>query len=136
MIDGRGRARVTDFGLALAAGSASDSAGTPAYMAPEKLEGTPASVKSDIYALGLVLYEIFTGRRTFDATSTSELIARQRRGDFTRPSQVTKDVAPAVERLISRCLDPNPVARPESVEEIHRELPGGDPLAAAIATGA
>src|SRR5438132_546414 len=135
MIDGRGRARVTDFGLALAAGSASDSAGTPAYMAPEQLEGTPASVKSDIYALGLVLYEIFTGRRTFDATSTSELIARQRRSDFTRPTSVTRDVPAVVERVIVRCLDAQPANRPSSVEEIMRELPGFDPLAAAIAAG-
>src|SRR5438132_2142556 len=135
MIDGRGRARVTDFGLALAAGSASDSAGTPAYMAPEQLEGTPASVKSDIYALGLVLYEIFTGRRTFDATSTSELIARQRRGDFTRPTSVTRDVPAVVERVIVRCLEAQPTNRPSSVEEILRELPGFDPLAAAIAAG-
>src|SRR5439155_19136797 len=64
MIDGRGRARVTDFGLALAGATSSDGAGTPAYMAPEQLAGDGASVRSDIYGLGLVLYEIFTGRRT------------------------------------------------------------------------
>ena len=135
MIDGRGRARVTDFGLALAGGSASDGAGTPAYMAPEQLAGEPASIKSDIYALGLVLYEVFTGRRTFEATSTLDLLARQQRAEFTRPSLVTKDVPAAVERAITRCLDPNPGARPDSVEDLMRELPGGDPLAAAVAAG-
>ncbi len=135
MVDGRGRARVTDFGLALAGGTASDTAGTPAYMAPEQLAGEGASAKSDIYALGLVLYEIFTGRRTFDATSTQELLARQQRADFTRPSVITRDVPTAVERIIVRCLDANPEGRPDSVEEILHELPGGDPLAAAIAAG-
>jgi len=115
MIDGRGRARVTDFGLALAAGSADDTAGTPAYMAPEQLAGERASVKSDIYALGLILYEIFTGRRTFEATSMNDVLARQR-GQFTRPSAVTRDVPAVIERIIVRCLDANPEGRPDSVE--------------------
>ena len=60
MIDGRGRVRITDFGLAVAAGEdvpAGDVSGTPAYMAPEQFAGKGASVRSDIYALGLVLYE-------------------------------------------------------------------------------
>ncbi|HEY8183757.1 MAG TPA: serine/threonine-protein kinase [Thermoanaerobaculia bacterium] len=134
MIDGRGRARVTDFGLALAAESANDTAGTPAYMAPEQLAGERASVKSDIYALGLVLYEIFTGRRAFEGISTNDLLARQR-AEFTRPTVVTRDVPAVIERIIVRCLDANPEARPDSVEGIVLELPGGDPLAAAIAAG-
>jgi hypothetical protein len=134
MIDGRGRARVTDFGLALAAESANDTAGTPAYMAPEQLAGERASVKSDIYALGLVLYEIFTGRRAFEGTSNDVLLARER-GEFTRPTVVTRDVPAVIERIIVRCLDANPEARPDSVEGIMQELPGGDPLAAAIAAG-
>jgi Protein kinase domain len=135
MIDGRGRARVTDFGLAHFADTAVVAAGTPAYMAPEQLSGEAASIKSDIYALGLVLYEIFTGRRAFEASSSFELLKRQQNAEFTRPSLVTKEVPAAVERLITRCLDASPGARPDSVEEILRELPGGDPLAAAIAAG-
>jgi serine/threonine-protein kinase len=106
MIDGRGRARITDFGLALRAdeaGAVKEFAGTPAYMAPEQLSGGAASVRSDIYALGLILYEMFTGKRPFEGES---------RADWTRlhvehtpriPSTVT-DVSPAVERAILRCL--------------------------------
>lgn len=66
MIDGRGEPRITDFGLAMTSEESAGSkivAGTPAYMAPEQLEGKPASVQSDLYALGLILYETFTGRR-------------------------------------------------------------------------
>jgi serine/threonine-protein kinase len=135
MIDGRGRARVTDFGLAVAGERAADNAGTLAYMAPEQLRGAPASIASDIYALGLVLYEIFTGKRPFAAASTRDLVSKQQSGDYTRPSSVTREVPAAIERVIVRCLDPEPQARPASVEQVLRELPGGDPLAAAVAAG-
>src|SRR5256885_2771535 len=74
MIDGDGNVRITDFGLAVAAGDVSASlAGTPQYMAPEQLAGGSATVRSDIYALGLVLFEIFTGRRVHDAKTVHEL---------------------------------------------------------------
>jgi len=135
MIDGRGRGRVTDFGLAIAGAHASDNSGTPAYMAPEQLAGESASTASDIYALGLVLYEIFTGRRPFLSSSTHDLMMRQRARDYTRPSVVTSEVPAAVERTIVRCLDPDPAQRPGSVAEIVRELPGGDALSLAVAAG-
>ena len=73
MIDGHGRARITDFGLALRTEEAmADKSGTPAYMAPEQLEGKAASVQSDIYSLGLVLYELYTGKRAFEAANLAE----------------------------------------------------------------
>ena len=64
MIDGRGQVRLTDFGLATAGGAVQDvRAGTPAYQAPEQLAGREVTTRSDLFALGLVLFEIFTGRR-------------------------------------------------------------------------
>ena len=74
MIDGAGRVRITDFGLAGLAGE-TIRAGTPAYMAPEQLAGGEVTARSDIYALGLVLYEIFTGQRALDGKNLAELIA-------------------------------------------------------------
>src|SRR5512132_1593453 len=75
MIDGRGRAKITDFGLAVAAGEETEGevSGTPAYMAPEQLAGKGASVRSDVYSLGLVLYELYTGRKAFDGATLGEL---------------------------------------------------------------
>lgn len=70
MIDGHGRVRITDFGLAIAAGEDSQSAemfGTPAYMAPEQFAGKGSTVRSDIYALGLIFYEIYSGKKAFKA---------------------------------------------------------------------
>ena len=82
MIDGRGRARITDFGLAVAAHEVIEGevSGTPAYMAPEQLAGKGASVRSDIYALGLVLYELSTGRKAFDGARPRGAQAQARRG--------------------------------------------------------
>ncbi|HUP60985.1 MAG TPA: serine/threonine-protein kinase [Thermoanaerobaculia bacterium] len=136
MIDGRGRARITDFGLAVAEETREQTtSGTPAYMAPEQLAGEPSSVRSDLYALGLILYEVFTGRRVFGGASLSEIIRQQREQHFTPPRAIVPDLDPAIERAILRCLENDPNARPASVQELLRELPSYDPLAAAIAAG-
>ncbi|HEY2786601.1 MAG TPA: serine/threonine-protein kinase, partial [Fimbriiglobus sp.] len=130
MLDGRGNVRLTDFGLAAAAEDLSVSqvrSGTPLYQAPEQLGGQEVTVRSDLYALGLVLYELFTGRRAFaDA---------RRDTPPTKPSSHVSNLNPAVERVILRCLEPDPANRPRSANEVLTALPGGDPLAAALAAG-
>jgi Protein kinase domain len=136
MLDGRGQVVITDFGLAGVADNIRGQevrSGTPAYMAPEQLAGKEVSTRSDIYALGLVLYEVFTGKRAF-AESTAKLVAH---GDRTpsRPSSVVKDVDPIVEKVILRCLETEPSARPATALAVAAALPGGDPLAAALAAG-
>jgi serine/threonine-protein kinase len=135
MIDSRGDARIMDFGLALAAGEDDGTvSGTPAYMAPEQFEGTPATVRSDLYSLGLVMYELFTGKRAHAARTMRERV-RDASSEITTPSSLIRDIDPAVERIILRCLSADPDARPASAREIILALPGGDPLAAAIAAG-
>jgi hypothetical protein len=137
MIDGRGRARITDFGLASVMGEqgpADVRSGTPHYMAPEQLEGREVSVRSDVYALGLVLYEIFTGRRAREASSMAELM-RLQASTPVNPSSFVADLDPLVENVILQCLDPLPENRPISALAVAAALPGGDPLAAALAAG-
>ena len=137
MIDGRGQVIIMDFGLAgMAAQLQGDvRSGTPAYMSPEQLAGTDVTVRSDLYALGLVLYEIFTGRRAFEASSMLELMEMQERAQPASISTVARDLDPLVERVILRCLQPDPRQRPASAVAVAAGLPGGDPLAAAIAAG-
>ena len=135
MIDGRGQVLITDFGLA-AAGEVEDvRSGTPAYMAPEQLEGREVTSRSDIYSLGLALYEVFTGRRAFEAASVAELLALQQRAEPPGLSSIAKEIDPAVERVVLRCLAPDPRNRPSSALAVAGALPGGDPLAAALAAG-
>ncbi len=138
IIDGMGRARITDLGLAIAATEATQGAGpagTPGYLAPELLEGAGPSVQSDLYALGLVLYELFTGKRAFQASSLGEFHRKQTETNPIPPSSVVKNFDPAVERAILRCLDRDPSQRPRSALSVGAALPGGDPLAAALAAG-
>jgi serine/threonine-protein kinase len=138
MIDGRGRVRITDFGLAIAADEErpeGEIPGTPAYMAPEQLAGKGASVRSDIYALGLVLYEIYSGRRAFAAPTLAELRAQKESHTPPAPSELRPNVDPVVERVIQRCIERDPRQRPASAAQVAAALPGGDPLAAAIAAG-
>ena len=138
MIDGRGRARITDFGVAVVAHELrSDEviAGTPAYMAPEQLTGKEVTQRSDIYSLGLVLYELFTGKRVFDANNLPELLKLHNQTTPTTPSSHVKDIDPLVEKVILRCLEKDPNKRPGSALQVAAALPGGDPLAAALAAG-
>src|SRR5271169_6426168 len=137
MLDGRGQVVITDFGLAGVADQIQGNevrSGTPAYMAPEQLAGKEVSTRSDIYSLGLVLYEVFTGKRVFGEKPAGTGSAH---GDRTpsRPSSVVKDLNPVIERVILRCLETEPSARPATVLSVAAALPGGDPLAAALAAG-
>lgn len=136
MIDGRGLVRITDFGIAALAsqpGTQVPAAGTPAFMAPELLRGDRPTVQSDIYSLGVVLYEMVTGGHPF---------AEERSIEVTRsvppaaPAAVRPDVSQALSDAILQCLDPEPARRPSSSYALLGKLPGGgDPLAKALEEG-
>jgi serine/threonine-protein kinase len=117
MVDGRGEVVITDFDLAGMPDSIRDTrSGTPAYMAPEQREGREVSARSDVYALGVVLHELFTGKRPVVAESSPGL-------------------NPAIRVVLDRCLAAEPAARTLSPKSAARALPGGDPLEAALAVG-
>ncbi len=138
MIDSRGQVLIMDFGLAAVSSQihgADVRCGTPAYMAPEQLAGREVSVQSDLYALGLVLYEMFTGHKAFvGATLLETLRLRERSGPPALDSS-GRELDPEVKRVVVRCLDSDPRNRPASALSVAAALPGGDPLAAALAAG-
>jgi serine/threonine-protein kinase len=137
MLDEHGEVRITDFGIAaLEVDQREAMSGTPAYMSPEQLDGQELTAKSDIFSLGLVLYEIFTGKKAFEASTLNELL-NLRRSDTTptSPSQHVPELDPLVERVIFRCLEKDPAKRPHLALQVAAALPGGDPLAAALAAG-
>lgn len=138
MLDGRGQVLLTDFGLAGIADQIEGAEvrnGTPAYMAPEQLSGKEVTAKSDLYSLGLVMYEILTGKRPFESDTLEGLERARRDSALTNPSTLVKDLDPRVERAIMRCLEPDPQKRPASALAVAAALPGGDPLAEALAAG-
>jgi serine/threonine-protein kinase len=138
MIDGRGQVKIADFGLAGLDDSiegAEARAGTPAYMAPEQWAGQEVTVKSDLYSLGMLLYELFTGEQPFKGATPAEIVQAQEHSSPTTPSSLVEGFDPAVERVILTCLEKDPAQRPPSALAVAAALPGGDPLAAALAAG-
>ncbi len=138
MLNKRGEPVIMDFGLAAVADQLSGAEarnGTPAYMAPEQLKGDEVTARSDIYSLGLVLYEIFSGRRAYEANTIGDLLKLQEGGQMTSLTSIAADIDPQVEKAIKRCLNPDPAMRPATPLAVAAALPGGDPLAAALAAG-
>ena len=135
IIDRRGVARIADFGLAgkaEALRASNTRAGTPLYMAPETLAHGEASERSDIYSLGLVLYEIFTGERA-QRFGSHENVKRGNLHVPPEPSSLAPDIDPDVERTILRCLESDPERRPSSAKAVAAALPGAVPFGRALA---
>ncbi|MBP7147650.1 MAG: protein kinase [Acidobacteria bacterium] len=133
MLDERGVARITDFGLAeatLVLSGARSREGTFPYMSPEQLAGGEVTAKSDLYALGLVLYEMFTGRAAFPAGTLDELTAT-RRAPPAPPSRLAPDLR-QVDDAVLRCLDPDPARRPSSARQVAEALPGAERMRGAL----
>ncbi len=137
MLTEASRVVLMDFGLARDVKRASDLAttlsenrfaGTPAYMAPEQLKGEPATIASDLHALGVLLFELFTGKRPFDGASPVETAARRLHEQSPRPRVNGQFLERRWERIIQLCLASDPQARPASVEIVRKLLAAGAPL--------
>ena len=133
--DGERQAVVMDFGIALADGAASDPlaiVGTPAYMAPEQLRGEAVGPAADLYALGLVLYELVTGALPLPGDGSRAAAERRLREDPPSPRQLVPDLDERWESAILGCLQRDPERRFASAEAVVAALTGSEAWAGAV----
>jgi serine/threonine-protein kinase len=129
ILDALGNAKVMDFGLArpvhrLAPGQtqAGFIVGTPHYLAPEQLEGGEPGTRADVYACGVVLFEVFTGRLPFGGTNAMEIILKHMKEAPASPREFWPEIPVELEKLILRCLEKAPESRFGDAAELGREL--------------
>lgn len=123
LVDARGSVFLTDFGIAKLLESSSQftgtgaMVGTPAYMSPEQAQGTKVDQRTDIYALGIILYEMVTGRVPFEAETPLAVILKHLNEPLPLPSAVKPDISPSIERILLKALAKNPEDRYATVGE-------------------
>jgi len=129
MIDREGSARIMDFGIAVAAetkGITDQGAlvGTPEYMAPEQVEGKEVDRRADIYSLGIILFEMATGKVPFEGRTPLSIALMHRDIKPPDPRQLNDHTPAGLSGIIARCLEKSPAARYQKIEELAAELHG------------
>ena len=126
MIDAQGNVKIMDFGIARSMEAATrltgSMMGTPAYMAPEQVSGKTIDYRTDIYSLGLILYEMFTGAQACQAETPVAAALKQIRETPPAPHEVDPTIPVPIERAILRCLEKDPAKRFQSVGELEKTL--------------
>jgi len=129
MITTRGVVKVADFGIALASNDVSQKltntgalVGTPGYLSPEVCLGKPVDQRSDIFALGIVLFEMLTGRMPFNSESPLKLMLDVVEADIPDIREINPDIDEEVTRILGRMLAKNPVDRYQSCDELIADL--------------
>lgn len=122
IMDPEGQAKVADFGIARAGESSEMTqtgaiVGTVQYLSPEQAEGRPVDRRADLYAAGIVLYELLTGRVPFDGEAPISIAIKQINERPVPPSQLRPGITPAVEAVVLRALEKDPARRFQSAEE-------------------
>jgi serine/threonine protein kinase len=132
MIDAQGNVKIMDFGIArsMEAGTrlTGSMVGTPAYMAPEQVAGKPVDYRTDIYSLGLMLYEMFTGTPAFRADNPVAVALKQMREEPAPPHEVEPNVPVFAERVILKCLEKEAERRFQSVADLESALRSPAPV--------
>jgi hypothetical protein len=139
MIDTQGNVKIMDFGIARSMEAVTrltgSMVGTPAYMAPEQVGGKAVDYRTDIYSLGLIMYEVFTGAPAFHADNAVAVALKQMREAPVPPHEIEPAVPVAIERAILKCLEKEPSKRFQSVGDLESALraPGAAPTMPAAA---
>jgi Protein kinase domain len=126
MIDAQGNVKIMDFGIARSMEAVTrltgSMVGTPAYMAPEQVAGKPVDYRTDIYSLGLIMYEVFTGVQAFQADNAVAVALKQMRESPVPPHEIEPAVPVGVERAILKCLEKEPAKRFQSIGELESAM--------------
>jgi zinc protease len=132
MLDRSGNVKVMDFGIARLLDAAATQTvgvmGTPAYMAPEQAEGLGIDARTDIYALGLIMYELFTGQSAFSGDTPVAIALKQIRETPPAPRTIDGSLPPELDAIVMRCLEKTPAARFPSVADLDEALAAVLPL--------
>jgi serine/threonine protein kinase len=129
MIDKEGNSRIMDFGIARSLKAkgitgAGVMIGTPEYMSPEQVDGKDPDQRSDVYSLGVILYEMVTGRAPFDAETPFAVGLKQKSEIPRNPQELNSQIPDDLSQLILRCLEKDKEKRPQSAVELGSDLTG------------
>src|SRR5579872_5582285 len=127
LVSEQGEVKLTDFGIAKAMGKREQTGtgvvkGKVAFMAPEQALGKAIDARSDLFAVGVVLYQLMTGVRPFEAPTDLEVLLRVQKADFRPPHVVAPDLPPHVSAIISRAMQLDPDMRYQSAEEMLTDI--------------
>jgi serine/threonine protein kinase len=138
MVDANGNVKIMDFGIARSmeavARMTSSIVGTPQYMAPEQVGGKPVDYRTDIYSLGLILYEMFTGTPAFEADNPVAVALKQMQEEAVPPHEIDPAIPAYIERTILKCLLKNPANRFQSIAHLESALNSSADEKSAIGT--
>jgi len=139
MIDSQGTLKIMDFGIARSMEAATRltgaMVGTPAYMAPEQVAGKPVDYRTDVYSLGLMLYEIFTGKPAFTADNPVAIALKQMREAPVPPHEIEPTVPVSIERAILKCLEKDPAKRYQTIADLEKDVSSSGACAVLASSG-